>query len=134
VAVAVAQVVVAVHRSLVVRGLHPGLPRRRSRPCSSASIAALLEHGGLRASFKLPEAGTLAVRWYLAPRRAKSKLVAAGQAVLAAGKTVAVRIRLTAAGSALLKHARKVTLEATAVFTPKGPAAIRATRKLSLKR
>jgi hypothetical protein len=45
-----------------------------------------------------------------------------------------VSIRLTAAGKTLLKHAKKIQLEATGTFTPKGEAAIRVTRKLALKR
>jgi hypothetical protein len=110
------------------------LARQLAPPRKSASIAALLAHGGLRASFKLPQAGALVVKWYLLSRGAKPKLVAAGHAVLGAAKTGDVRIGLTAAGRALLAHARKLTLEATGTFTPKGLAAIRASRKLSLRR
>jgi hypothetical protein len=100
----------------------------------TASISALLEHGGLRMSFKLPEAGTLVVKWYLVPSAAKLKPVAAGQAAFTAGKTVSVSIRLTAQGRALLKHARSVHLEATGTFAAKGKTAIRVTRKFALKR
>jgi hypothetical protein len=74
----------------------------------SASISALLKHGGLRASFKFPVTGALLVKWYLAPLGAKSKLLATGRATLAADKTVAVSIRLTAAGRARSEdHARR---------------------------
>jgi hypothetical protein len=99
-----------------------------------ASIAALLKHGSLRAGFKLPNAGSLVVRWYLAPPGGKRELIAVGQANLTAGETIAVKIELTALGRRLLERAHRPKLEATATFTPKGGAPIAATRSLSLKR
>lgn len=110
------------------------LARQLAPSGKAASISALLKHGGLRVSFKLPEAGTLVVKWYLVPSRAKPEPVAAGQATLTAGKTVGVSIRLTAQGRALLEHAGKIHLEATGTFAAKGETAIRATRKFALKR
>jgi hypothetical protein len=100
----------------------------------STSIAALLKHGSLRAGFKLPDAGTLVVKWYLTPRGGKRELVAGGQAKLTAGETIAVNIKLTTFGRKLLARARRAKLEATATFTPKGEAAVKAARSLSLKR
>lgn len=100
----------------------------------TASILALLKRGGLRMSFKLPEAGTLVVKWYLVPAGAKLKPVAAGQATLTAGKTASVSIKLTAQGRTLLKRSREIHLEATGTFAAKGETAIRATRKFALKR
>jgi hypothetical protein len=110
------------------------LARQLAPSGKSASVSALLKRGGLRMSFKFPEAGTLVVKWYLVPSGAKLEPVAAGQATLTAGKAVGVGIRLTAQGRALLKHARKLHLEATGAFAVKGEATIRATRKFALKR
>jgi hypothetical protein len=100
----------------------------------SASLAALLKHGSLRAGFKLPDAGSLVVRWYLTPAGGKRELVAVGRANLTAGETIAVKIELTALGRRLLERAHRPKLEATATFTPKGGAPIAASRSLSLKR
>jgi hypothetical protein len=100
----------------------------------AASISALLRHGGIRTGFKFPEGGTLVVKWYPARRAGKPKPIAVGQATFTAGETVGVSLRLTAAGKALLEHARKIQLQATGTFTPKGETAIAVTRKLTLKR
>jgi hypothetical protein len=110
------------------------LTRQLAPTGKGASISAVLRHAGLRASFKLPAAGGLVVRWYLISPGAKRALVAVGQAKLVAGKAVTVSIKLTAVGKTLFKRARKAQLEVTGVFTPKGAAAIKAARKLSLKR
>jgi hypothetical protein len=117
-----------------VAEIKSSLARQLASSSKSASISALLKHGGLRASFKFPEAGTLVVKWYLARPRVKLELVAVGQAKCTAGKTVAVNIRLTATGRKLLAHARKVQLEMTGTFTPTGVKSIGVMRKLSLKK
>jgi hypothetical protein len=114
--------------------IEASLGRELAPSGKTTSISALLKHGGLRASFKFPEPGTLLVKWYLKAPGAKLELVAVGQAKVTAGQTIGVGIRLTAEGRMLLAHARKLQLEATGTFTPKGAKAIRVTRKLSLKR
>jgi hypothetical protein len=106
------------------------------------SISTLLRHRGLSMSFTFPEAGTLVVRWYFVQpamkhgrrKQARPILVAAGQATFTAAKTVKVRIRLTAPGRRLLRHARKVRLEAKGTFAAKGEAAVSAARAFALKR
>lgn len=118
------------------------LARQLAPSGKAAAISALLEHGGLRMSFNLPEAGTLVVKWYLAPPATKpeGKLrdkpveVAAGQAQLTAAQTIKVTIRLTAKGRKLLRHAGKARLEARGAFAAKGEATIGAVKQFRLER
>jgi hypothetical protein len=100
----------------------------------AASISVLLRHGGMRSSFKFPEAGALVVKWYLVRPGRKLKPMAVGQATFTAGETVGVSMRLTAGGRALLRHASKLQLEATGTFTPKGEKSVAATKKFTLRR
>jgi hypothetical protein len=108
----------------------------------AASISELLKHGGLRMSFKLPEAGALEVQWYFVPRGAKPArktqgkpvLVAVGRATFKTAGTVGVAIRLTAQGRKLLGHAKKLALEAKGTFRPKGAASVSASKTFVLKR
>ncbi len=108
----------------------------------TASISPLLKRGGVRMSFKFPEAGTLMVKWYLmssgksrAQRTAgKPLLVATGRASFTAGETVGVSVRLTTQGSKLLRHAAKVKLEAKGSFAPKGEGTVSAAERFTLKR
>jgi hypothetical protein len=121
-------------RSLLARQLVPA--------GRAASIASLLRHDGLSMSFKLPQSGSLVVRWYLASpagkRGAKSKhkptLVATGRASLTAAKSIRLRIALTASGRRLLAHARKIRLRAEGAFAAKGAATISVSREFTLKR
>jgi hypothetical protein len=121
-------------KSLLARQL---MPSRRA-----SSISALLRHGGLSMSFTFPEAGALQVRWYLVPSgarhggkgKAKPMLLATGQTTFSAAQTAKVKIRLTARGSRLLRHAAKIRLEAKGAFAPKGEAVVSATKTFALKR
>jgi hypothetical protein len=123
-------------------GLQALLARQLAPARKAVSIATLLERGGVRMSFTFPQAGALVVRWYfLSPKARLAKntsdkptLVAAGQATLAAGKTVGVAVRLTSQGRVLLKHAETIRLEAKGTFTVKGKAAVSATEKFTLAR
>jgi hypothetical protein len=89
-----------------------------------AKIGALLKSGGLTMSFKALEAGTLSVQWYEVPAgaklakhsMAKAVLVASGQMTRTGAGTGKIKIRLTAAGKRLLKHARRLKLEAKGTF------------------
>ncbi len=112
------------------------LARQLAPSGKRVSTSALLKHGGLRMSFMFPETGALVVQWYLVAPGAKlaRKLVAAGHATCTAGETVSVRIRLTARGRKLLRHAKKIYLEAKGAFAAKGEVAVGATKKLALKR
>jgi hypothetical protein len=108
----------------------------------AAKIAALLKSGGFTVVFKALEAGTAVINWYQVPpgaklaKKAKPKpvLVAAGKRTFSAAGTATIKIKLTAAGKRLLKHAKKLKLTAKGTFTPTGKAPITATRTFVLKR
>jgi hypothetical protein len=108
----------------------------------AAKIAALLKSGGFTVTFKALEAGSAAIDWYYLPPGAKlakkakpkSVLVGAGQRTFSAAGTATIKIKLTAAGKSLLKHATKLKLTAKGTFTPTGKTAITATRTFVLKR
>jgi hypothetical protein len=106
----------------------------------SAKIAALLKNDGLTMSFKALEAGTLSVQWYEVPSgaklakktKAKPVLVASGQMAFSAAGMGQVKVRLTAVGKRLLKHAKRVKLTAKGVFTARGGAAVTVMKSVSL--
>jgi hypothetical protein len=90
---------------------------------NGASIGSLLKHGGLSLPFKLPEAGTVNVSWSAAPSnstgqaaKSRSVLIASGKLTLAVAGTGQLKIRATAVGRRLLKHAKRVKLMARATF------------------
>lgn len=113
---------------------------RQLRPSGrAASLAALRHHGGSSMRFTLPQAGALTVKWYLVapgPKRGKVKhkptLLAEGHATLTASKAIAVKLRLTARGGQLLRHARKLRVEARATFAVKSGATVAATAVFAL--
>ena len=108
----------------------------------AAKIATLLKNGGLTMSFKALEAGTLVVGWYEVPPgaklakhvKAKPVLVASGQMTFLAAGTGKIKIRLTAAGKRLLKHAKRLKLTAKGTFTPNGRATVSTVRAFALRR
>jgi hypothetical protein len=108
----------------------------------TAKIAALLKAGGLTMSFKALEAGTLVVGWYDLPTgaklathsKAKPVLVASGQMTFPAAGTGKLKVRLTAAGRKLLKHATKVKLTAKGVFTVAGKVPVSVAKTVLLRR
>jgi hypothetical protein len=102
----------------------------------AARITVLLKSGGLTMSFKALEAGTLVVGWYELPpgaklamhTTAKPVLVAYGQMTFAAAGAGTIKVKLTAAGKRLLKHAKRLKLTAKGVFTPSGGAGVGTTK------
>lgn len=94
-----------------------------------ATVVALLKHGGLTMPFTAPAVGSLSVQWYASPsgakaaRKIKPVLVASGKATFAAPGTGKVKVRLTAQGKRLLRHARQLRVEVRGVFTSDGEAA-----------
>jgi hypothetical protein len=105
-----------------------------------AKVAAVLKSGGFSIAFKALEAGTALVNWYqlppgakLAKAKAKPVLVASGRLGFAAAGTATMKIKLTAAGKRLLKHARSIKLTSRGTFTPVGKAPVVATRAFVLK-
>jgi Bacterial Ig-like domain (group 3) len=102
----------------------------------AAKIMALLKSDGLIMSVKALEAGTLVVGWYELPpgaklathSTAKPVLVASGQMTFSAAGTGRIKVKLTAVGKRLLKHAKRLRLTARAVFTPPGGAGVGTTK------
>ena len=104
----------------------------------------LLKKRGHRLRFTALTAGTALVRWYYLPKgarlakarktRPKPILVAAGRATFKAAGTRQITMRLTKAGTRLLRRARKLKLTAKGTFTPTGRRAITATRTFTLRR
>ena len=107
-----------------------------------AKIAALLTGGGFAVAFKALEAGTAVIDWYEVPSGAKLAsnakpkpvLIAAGQRTFSAAGIATVKIKLTAAGKRLLKHAKEFKLTAKGTFTPTGMTPVTTTRTFVLKR
>jgi hypothetical protein len=108
----------------------------------TAKIAALLKSGAFTVAFKALEAGTVVIDWYQIPpgarlakkARPKPVLVASGEMTFSAARTATVKIRLTAKGKQLLKHAKHIKLTAKGTFTPTGKAPVTALRTFVLKR
>jgi hypothetical protein len=117
------------------------LARQLTPSPKAAKIAPLLKRGALAVSFNALEAGTVAIAWYQATPAAKSPVRAKAKAVLVAfGKLTfpnsgsgSIKVRLTAAGKKLLKHANRLKLTAVGTFTPANLTPITATRTFVLK-
>ncbi len=104
-----------------------GLVAERLLPTGAgARIGALLRNAGYLLRFRAPEAGTLSLTWFQPaqhPRghsRTPKIIVATGHITLKTAGAATLKIKLTAAGRALLKHASRIELHATTVFTPTG--------------
>jgi hypothetical protein len=90
----------------------------------AGTIPSLLKHGGLTMPFTAPEAGTLVVQWYEVPAgaslathsKAKPVLVASGQLTFSVAGTEKIKMRLTAVGKQLLRHAKRLRVTAKATF------------------
>jgi hypothetical protein len=105
----------------------------------AASLAALRRRGALTMRFALPETGTLTVKWYLASpgskhgkAKRKPTLLAVGHVKLAASKTTPLSLHLTPRGRGLLRHARKLHVQAKATFSVGSAAAIVASGAFTL--
>jgi hypothetical protein len=106
----------------------------------AANIAALLKAGGFASAFHALVAGSAVIDWYqvppgakLAKAKAKPILVAAGQMTFSAPGTALIKVKLTAAGKRLLKHAKRLKLTAKGTFIPTGKAPVVTTRLFVLK-
>jgi beta-galactosidase len=105
-----------------------------------AKIKELLRHSGYTVRFDAPSSGKLVIGWYLIHKRTrhtrkrKRLLVAAASKSLKRGGTVEVKIKLTARGEALLKHATHERLTVYASFTPTGEPTTKMSRVINLSR
>jgi DNA-binding beta-propeller fold protein YncE len=110
----------------------------------SSKLAQVKKHKGYAQSFKALVAGSLAINWFfLAPGahlsrsgggKPKPVLFAAGQAVFGAPAMKTITIKLTAKALKLLEHRGSIKLTARGTFTPKGGAAVNATKAFRLTR
>ncbi len=106
----------------------------------AATIDALVRAGGYAYAFKALEGGVAEIDWYQLPHGAhiakvkpKPKLVARGRASFSTAATETLKVKLTAAGRSLLKHARRIRLTAKGTFTPTGQARVSTTLPFTLK-
>jgi hypothetical protein len=104
-----------------------------------AKIGAILKAGGYELSFAAPESGAVVINWYLVPNgahlaKAQPVLVASGRATFRSAGTKTLKIKLTAYGKGLLRHASRVKLTAQGTFTPSGQAKIVARATFTLTR
>jgi len=112
---------------VTVAQIRAALKRLLSRP-KGTRIRRLLRSGA-KLRFRAPESGRIAVAWYRVPKgahvaKAKPLLIAAGSAHAPGARTVAVRMKVTRKGRALLRRARRIKLTAKATFTPSGGQAV----------
>ena len=102
------------------------LARELTPSGKGAKIAAVLKDGGFGVRFKVLEAGAAVIDWYEVPagaklaKKAKPKpvLVGAGQRTFTAAGTATIKIKLTAVGKNLLRHARQLRLRRRAHSRP----------------
>lgn len=132
--------------------LKASLTRQLLPSGKGANIAALFKNGDYMLPFTALEAGTVTVRWYLVPHgaklartikgRAKARkrsntkpiLVASGKLTFSGAGHGTVRLRLTAAGKRLLRHAKTLRLTTKGVFTGVGLPSVSVARSLALRR
>ena len=108
----------------------------------AGKIGALLKAGGYKFSATAPSAGTLTLGWYYVPKGAHAVAAKKKQPILVATVRTTVKkagkvkpkIKLTAKGRKLLKHARALKLTAKQSFKPKGGKTTTARRKFKLRR
>jgi hypothetical protein len=109
-------------------------------PSKRLRIGALLKAGGHTLVFRSLEAGVAVVRWYRVPagahlaRKRVPVLIGSGRLHFKAAGSRQLRLKLTAAGRALLRKSNRITLTAQGAFTPAGVKTVRATRTFTLKR
>jgi hypothetical protein len=104
-------------------------------------IGALLKSGGLALPVSALEAGTLVVQWYelpagakLAKVKAKPVLVASGRLTFSGAGSGQIKLKLSASGKRLLKHAKRVKLTAEGVFVASGHAAVSTISAFTVRR
>ena len=108
----------------------------------SAKIAAILRAGGYTVSFKALAAGNAEIDWYVVPphahltvgKKGKPLLVATGKRRFLNAGTRNLKLKLTPAGTRLLRHSRSIKLTARGIFTPTGNHASVATTTFTLDR
>ena len=105
-------------------------------------IGPVLKAGGVTFSFPAPSGGRLVIAWYLVPKGAhlsrstkpKVVLVAHATRTISAARNVAIKVKLTSRGRALLKRATRITLTAKSSFTMPGRATVSVRLAFTVKR
>ncbi len=108
----------------------------------AAKIAAVLRSGSYAGPFDGPESGTVVIDWYELPhgarlaKRSKPQpiLIASGHGHFGSAGRIVIKIKLTAAGKRLLRHAARVQLTAKATFTPVGLPPVTVVKTFLLRR
>ena len=112
----------------------------------TARIVALLKKHGYRLAFTALSAGKLVIDWYYVPsgarlssanhtHRPKRVLIASGQVAFSrSGQTQMVKLKLTATGTTLLKHANLLKLTARGTFIPASQPRVVAKQSFTLRR
>jgi hypothetical protein len=107
----------------------------------AATIGRLLAARGYRQLFTAPEAGKLAIGWYLESPDARGPktnaepiLVATSRLTVRYAGRTRVEVKLTRQGRKLLKHAKRLKLTGKGTFLPNGRAAIATTRTFTIRR
>jgi hypothetical protein len=118
-------------RSPLVSVLASPLQAAASPPPAARRIRTLLIHRGYSLTFTAPIAGRLAITWRA---RGREAVIGAAAANFKTAGTRAVKLVLTPAGRRLLQNARRVTVTATASFTPSGARAVTVKRSFALAR
>jgi beta-galactosidase len=107
---------------------------------AQARIAKLLRNSGYTFRFDAPSTGKLVIDWYFVtkPARHSSKprkvLVASASESLKTAGQIKVKVKLTARGRSLLKHAKRTRLTVEARFTPMGESTTTSSKVIALKR
>ena len=90
-----------------------------------ARISVILGKGGYALLFHALTAGTVLMSWYVVPNgahvataKAVPTLVASGRRSFSSSGVLSLKIRLTATGTRLLRHAAHIKLTVKGVFTP----------------
>ena len=115
------------------------LTKELAPPHRCTTIHALLNNGGCTLSAKALTAGSLRIRWYYRNKRgarsgATASVLAARADVRFGTATVTmITIKLTPAGTRLLKHTGRLSITAEASFRPTHQPAITARRSFKLR-
>jgi hypothetical protein len=103
-----------------------------------ALIPSLLKTGGLSLPFKALEAGSERVQWFATTKTARGKarqlLLASGQLDYTSAASAPIKVKLTAAGRALLKHLQRLQVTAKGMFIPESGAPTTVTKIFTLRR
>ncbi len=115
-----------------------GLLQRALAASGAPSLGYLRRVRGFTLPFKAPSAGTVLLRWLVAPAtghaHGATELLAEGQAHYATAATATVDLSLTGVAGPLLRHAGHLPVTAEVVFTPVDGPPVEATCVFTLRR